>query len=132
MNSFQLGEYILSAENVVKQLIRPDSPLRERFMNEGKLGCYICVGCAADGFPLLISSIADPLEVKREKYLELAQEKVRRLGSHPEHNLSRESADEKLDLYPGGVRGIDVLMSTSAYPADVDEIVSGAVLCRRR
>lgn len=129
MNASDLARYLFSAQNVLAKLHDENSPLSERFAAEGRLGCYLCVG-GFDGVPQLVASVGQPLLEKRDKYLEFSQEKVRRLGLHPNDFSSRASANAEAQQWPGALRGKDTLVALSGYPADVDEIGSGAILVR--
>ncbi len=100
----------------------------------GRNGCAVCVARIADPdtlVPLLVAQIGFVDTQKMRRYVGLAQEKVGRLkGRNRErgHRLSRESADQDMQQYPGAVAGGSLLVGISGFPADVDELLSAALL----
>lgn len=92
-------------------------------------GGYFCLA-EQDGTPIqIVLTIKDSIfpvalpPEKKSKYCRLAQEKNFRLGLHPEHSSSFQSAssNEKDEQYPGAIRGRAFLYSFSGFKALIDE-----------
>ncbi len=106
---------------IVQEVINHFEPDRQ--------GGYFCLA-EQDGTPIqVVLTVKDsifpvilPAE-KKAKYCRLAQEKNFRLGQHPEHSSSFQSAsnNEKDEKYPGAIRGRAFLYSFSGFKALVDE-----------
>lgn len=98
-----------------------------------QIGGYVTIA-RADGVPLVTFVLGDLFLEKVEGCHKLSMEKAHRLGGYAaaptSHRLSRQSANEKEEQYPGGIFGRRYIVSFSGLPADLDEIYSAALLCR--
>lgn len=95
--------------------------LAERGKDKGT-GGFVCIA-AQDGFPLVLVQlgIITDLDSRRNRWL-FAQEKARRLASHPEHVLSRQSENEAFQMFAGAVRGETYIYAYSGDPGHEDEL----------
>jgi len=83
-------------------------------------GCF----CAADvttGVPIALGICGEVLEEKHPKYVAFAQEKPRRLATHPDHLTSQESSDSAKEMYPGAIRTPEYLLAFSGFSGEMDE-----------
>lgn len=117
-------------QGIISQFTSPTSPVFER--QEGRAGGYLCLAEGSNPPQLTVQLGIIATEEKAERYLRLAQEKVRRLLRHPHHTLSRQSANPSLEHYPGGVRGTRFRAAFSGFMADEDEILSAKLLFHLR
>ncbi len=75
-----------------------------------------------DGYCSVVGHILD--ESKRDRYRAFAEEKARRLASHPEHKTSFESRDEAKERYQGAIRTPGgACISFSGRPSAEDEAI---------
>lgn len=119
----QPHECVLEAERINKLILER---LKDDPAMAGREGCYWCVSW--HGVPVLGGLAGKvPALDRRQKYNYLSREKVRRVYENYNrrgHRLSRQSADESREKYPGAIKGDRMEYGVSGYPADVDEIFS--------
>ncbi len=85
-------------------------------------GGYLCAA-RDDGIPVLIYRIGNSPKEKVASRIAFCQEKAARIVLYPEHRLSRESADEAKEQYPGAVRASNErILSFSGLPGHLDEL----------
>lgn len=68
---------------------------------------------------------------RMEKYFRFAEEKGRRLSTHPEHLTSYTSRNDELEQYQGAIFTSDLIFSFSGLPAKWDEACMMVVAYRR-
>ncbi len=99
-------------------------------------GGYFCVAHGTTGDPLFISGIGKVHQDKIQRYLAFAQEKARRLASHPDSWSSAYSRDIEKEQYAGAIRirdeHLNLILSFSGLPEELDEavVLTAAVKCR--
>ncbi len=119
------GVYVEKSIVILEHLLKA---LQNDEKMKGRLGCVLNLA-SPKGVPLLLLTVGIVSDEKHPAYCRFAQEKAARLAllaQYAGHSLSRQSADEKLERYPGAVLGHHFIHSTSAFPADVDEMYSAA------
>jgi hypothetical protein len=99
-----------------------------------RTGGYFCLADLR-GMPLLIAPIGTMSREKAEKYLQLCQEKARRLSASRGHISSWESRVPDEEKYGGAITIADVILSFSGLPEKGDEavmMVAGALFAQRK
>lgn len=97
---------------------------------EGRTGVYVSFG-QKNGLVIVTFHAAEPNIVKAPKYHHCVGEKVFRLGQHPEHNTSAQSANEELEQYPGAFRTAEydepdsLIVSVSGLPSGAADTAVG-------
>lgn len=95
----------------------------------GRAGVAMCVKALNGNGQPEIFKVGKPSIHKVARYRQFATEKVFRLATHPEHRLSSESRDERVEHYAGAVRGKTYYVGTSGlWPDSLDELFSTAFL----
>ena len=119
------GIYFKRAHVILFHLLKA---LQDDEQMKGRLGCMLHVA-SPTGVPVALFTVGVIGSAQQSKCSRFAQEKALRLGllaQYAGHRLSRQSADKDLERYPGAVLGHRLIHSTSAFPADVDEMYSAA------
>jgi hypothetical protein len=96
---------------------------------QGRDGAYFSA-CDEDGVPVNTICVGPVRREKRSKYKFFSEEKGERLAllnKFAGHTLSRESVDEEVERYIGGIRVANGGYQISGFPADIDECGSLAV-----
>ena len=130
MNSIvpaKLLPFVEGAHLAVHRMQTVNSPVRQQLEEDHRRGGFLCVA-DLQGRPLLIQAIGKPSDEKWDACLEFCEEKVRRLGMHPDHYRGWESRNLELLHYGGALRGERHLASFSGFPEGLDEVVAGAAL----
>jgi hypothetical protein len=118
------------ARSTMASFLAEKSPFRQELLKGNRQGGYLCVATSM-GIPLLVCRIGEPDETKADKYLALCQEKARRLGANPDHDLSYQTRDPDNGQWGGAVRGHGYIVSFSGLPERLDEVLSAMVLFLR-
>ncbi|OHB04587.1 MAG: hypothetical protein A2920_01445 [Candidatus Zambryskibacteria bacterium RIFCSPLOWO2_01_FULL_43_17] len=122
-----------SVRRSVKKLIGPVCARAYDFLPENMAGKsvagYVCIyGDYSDGgFPRIISlsPIGEVLPTSESFFF--ADEKAKRLSSHPTHVSSWQSRDKERKRYGGAIRAGALILSFSGLPEWVDEALMVAV-----
>lgn len=85
---YPLADVATHAQCILRNMLAEDSPVLKDL--DGRQGGYVCVA-GNDGIPLMIAKVGVPSNEKISKYIELCQEKVRRLADNPGHMRSYQS-----------------------------------------
>lgn len=128
--TFNSSRWVEAAEDVLELMLKHES-IGARLRQKGRTGGFLCVTELSGGLLLLAPIGAFRLDMT-EAYRHFCQEKATRLASHQDHVLSRQSADEALERYPGAVRGSNYITSFSGLPGLDDELLSAATQRRNR
>lgn len=97
-------------------------------LEPGRGGGYVCVADPDDGIPIHTQLCGDISKEKAIGCHAFAQEKTRRLATHPEHKSSHESrdvqdTDKTKHKYGGAVRTVLFLISFSGFSEKLDEAI---------
>lgn len=125
----RMHPFIEGAHTAIMRLQALGSPVHEPLREEKRTGGFLCVG-DSQGRPIWVCAIGAPPEDKWDRCLAFCQEKVRRLGGHPDHLRSMQSRDPKADQYGGALRGEKYIVAFSGFPEELDEVIAGISLCK--
>jgi hypothetical protein len=87
----------------------------------GETGGYLCVADGESGLPIVLTPFGTQTPEEARITLRNAQEKPRRLATHPQHRTSWQSRNPDKEEWGGAVRGRDHLFAFSGFPEPVDE-----------
>lgn len=117
-----------SRENAIQILAHILSKIGSEKEMEGRMGAYFSKS-DLDGVPFYTTLVGLVSRAKRFKYKFFSEEKLKRvclLAKYADHNLSRQSADDEIELYIGAVVGKRFGHGISGFPGEVDEMGSVA------
>lgn len=114
----------------VNRLLREHPTLGPELLEKNRNGFFFLLvdQCGDEVFAAVIG---EHPEEKLLTFQRFAREKIARTRLHfvtQGHVLSRESANERLEMFPGAVVSSSFGASTSGYPSHADELCSLAVL----
>jgi hypothetical protein len=94
---------------------------------DGETGGYFCIADGESGLPIVLTPFGTQTPEQARSTLRNAQEKPRRLATHPEHRASWQSRRPEKEEWGGAVRGRAHLFAFSGFPEPVDEAAMALV-----
>ncbi len=120
MNTVLMETQPLARLGIISGHFRKAFEKARQFNTRSYHGGYLSIA-EYNGFPLITLPFGHIPPDRIKRHIDFSVEKSLRLGEHPQHLSSAQSADPSKDHYPGAVCWGGWILSWSGFDPDVDE-----------